>query len=69
MNDFGNFEWVGLNAIWGVWTWAMLSNSITWVLGIVGAVTLIWFNIERALTARKQRAMFDKKMNDHEENA
>jgi hypothetical protein len=69
MNDFENFEWVGLNAVWGLWTWAMLSNSITWILGIVGAVTLIWFNIERALTARKQRAMFDKKLQENEENA
>lgn len=69
MNDFENFEWIGLNAVWGIWTWAMLSNSITWILGIVGAVTLIWFNIERALTARKQRAMFDKKLQENEENA
>lgn len=69
MNDLENFEWVGLNAVWGIWTWAMLSNSITWILGIVGAVTLIWFNIERALTARKQRAMFDKKLQENEENA
>jgi hypothetical protein len=69
MNDLENFEWIGLNAVWGIWTWAMLSNSITWILGIVGAVTLIWFNIERALTARKQRAMFDKKLQENEENA
>lgn len=69
MNDLENFEWIGLNAVWGIWTWAMLSNSITWVLGIIGAVTLIWFNIERALTARKQRAMFDKKLQENEENA
>ena len=62
-------EWIGLNAIWAGWTWAMMSNAVTWGLGIVGAVTLIWFNIERALTARKQRAMYDKKLQDHEENA
>jgi hypothetical protein len=47
----------------------MLTNSITWILGFIGAITLIWFNIERALTARKQRAMFDKKLQDNEENA
>jgi len=62
-------EWIGLNAIWAGWTWAMMSNAVTWGLGIVGAITLIWFNIERALTARKQRAMFDKKLHENEENA
>jgi len=61
-------EWVGLNAIWAGWTWAMLSNSITWTLGIIGAVTLIWFNVERALTARKQREMMAKKLEEHETN-
>lgn len=62
-------EWIGLNAIWAGWTWAMLSNAITWGLGIIGAATLIWFNVERALTARKQRAMYDKKLETNEENA
>lgn len=62
-------EWIGLNAIWAGWTLAMMSNAITWSLGIVGGATLIWFNIERALTARKQRAMFNKKIEDNEENA
>jgi hypothetical protein len=62
-------EWIGLNAIWAGWTVAMMSNAITWGLGIVGGITLIWFNIERALTARKQRAMYDKKLTENEENA
>ena len=63
-----NFEWIGLNAVWLGWTWAMLSNTITWTLGIIGAATLIWFNVERALTARKQREMFNKKIHSNEEN-
>lgn len=62
-------EWIGLNAVWAGWTVAMMSNAITWGLGIVGGITLIWFNIERALTARKQREMFDKKLHENEENA
>ena len=62
-------EWIGLNAIWAGWTWAMFSNTITWGLGIVGAVTLIWFNIERALTARKQREMYNKQLEANEEDA
>lgn len=61
-------EWIGLNAIWAGWTWAMFSNAITWSLGIIGAATLIWFNVERALTARKQREMYDKKLHENEEN-
>lgn len=62
------FEWIGLNAVWAGWTWAMMSNAVTWGLGLVGAATLIWFNIERALTARRQRAMFDKKLQENGEN-
>lgn len=54
---FDNYEWAGINLVWGAWTWAVVSDSITWVLGIIGALTLIWFNIERALKARKERNM------------
>lgn len=61
-------DWIGLNAMWAGWTIMMFTNSITWALGIIGAMTLIWFNIERALTARKQREMLDKKLKDNEEN-
>jgi hypothetical protein len=60
-------EWIGLNAIWAGWTWAMISNAMTWGLGIIGAITLIWFNVERALTARKQRDMYNKKLTENEE--
>jgi hypothetical protein len=57
---FNNFEWAGINLIWGAWTWAILSEAITWGLGIIGALTLIWFNVERALKARKERTLLDK---------
>jgi len=30
------FEWIGLNAVWAGWTVAMMSNAVTWGLGIVG---------------------------------
>jgi hypothetical protein len=63
-----NFEWFGLNAIWAGWTWAMFTNSITWILGVVGAVTLIWFNVERALTSRKERELLNKKDKDEKAN-
>lgn len=65
---FDNFEWAGLNLIWGAWTWAMMSQSITWILGCIGALTLIWFNVERALKARKERGMLEgkpTKINNH----
>lgn len=52
-----NFEWFGLNIIWGAWTWAMLTQTVTWVLGALGGITLVWFNIERALKARKERKL------------
>jgi hypothetical protein len=57
---FNNFEWIGINLMWGAWTWAMMSQTITWILGVIGALTLIWFNVERALKARKERSMLDK---------
>lgn len=65
--NWENFEWVSLNAIWAGWTWAMLTNSITWILGVVGGITLIWFNIERALTSRKERELLNKKDNEKDD--
>jgi hypothetical protein len=46
--------------MWGAWTWAMMSEAITWILGVIGALTLIWFNVERALKARKERGLLEK---------
>jgi hypothetical protein len=57
---FNNFEWAGINLMWGAWTWAMMSEAITWILGVIGALTLIWFNVERALKARKERGLLEK---------
>jgi len=42
----------------------MFSNAITWILGVIGAITLIWFNVERALTARKERELLKNKDNE-----
>jgi UDP-N-acetyl-D-mannosaminuronic acid transferase (WecB/TagA/CpsF family) len=44
-----------LNAAFLGWTWLQLTEVVTFVLGAVGAVTLIWMNVERALRARKAR--------------
>jgi hypothetical protein len=44
----------------------MLTNSISWIIGIVGGGTLIWFNIERALKARKERQLLETKENEEE---
>jgi hypothetical protein len=57
---FNSFEWAGINLMWGAWTWAMMSEAITWILGVIGALTLIWFNVERALKARKERGLLEK---------
>ena len=62
-----NIEWATINLAWVTWTWAMFSNAITWFLGVVGAITLIWFNVERALTARKERELLKAK-NDEKTN-
>ena len=37
------------------WTFLTISECITWVVGILGGLTLIWMNVERALRARKER--------------
>jgi hypothetical protein len=59
-----NIEWATINLAWITWTWAMFSNAITWFLGVIGAITLIWFNVERALTARKERELLKNKNNE-----
>lgn len=48
-------DWFGLNLAWGILSWALVTNTITWGLAGIGAITLIWFNIERALKARQDR--------------
>ena len=44
-----------LNIFGFSWSMLMLSECITWTLGVVTGVTLIWMNVERALKARKER--------------
>ncbi len=61
-----NIEWATINLAWITWTWAMFSSVITWGLGVIGAITLIWFNIERALTARKERELLKNKEHGQE---
>lgn len=58
-----NIEWATINLVWVTWTWAMFSSVITWGLGVIGAITLIWFNVEKALTARKERELLKNKNN------
>ena len=45
----------GINFLWAGWSWAIFSENLTIGLGIVGAITLIWFNIEGIITHRKNR--------------
>lgn len=49
-----------LNALFIGWTWLSFTEAVTFVLGSIGAVTLIWMNIERALRARKARKEQDE---------
>lgn len=37
------------------WTFLTLTECISWIVGILGGLTLIWMNVERALRARKER--------------
>lgn len=45
----------GINLMWAGWTAATFSECLTWGLGLIGAVTLIWLNIEGIITHRKNR--------------
>ena len=44
-----------LNAAWLGWTYLSLTEALSYVLGTLGAITLIWMNVERALKARRER--------------
>lgn len=46
------------------WTYVTVTECVTFALGAIGALTLIWMNVERALKARKER----QNMVDNEEN-
>jgi len=59
-------EWAGLNVAWATISYAMFTNSITWIIGIIGGITLIWFNVERALKARQERHMLNKPEEDEQ---
>ena len=59
-------EWAGLNVAWATISYAMFTNSITWIIGIIGGATLIWFNVERALKARQERQMLNKPTEDEQ---
>ena len=41
-----------------------MTECVTFALGAIGALTLIWMNVERALKARKER----QNMVDNAEN-
>lgn len=44
-----------LNAATLGWTYVTFTECVTFALGVLGAITLIWMNVERALKARKER--------------
>lgn len=44
-----------LNAVFLGWTWVTLTECVSFALGALAAMTLIWMNIERALKARQER--------------
>ena len=61
-------EWFGLNIAWGTLTWAMFTSSVSWIIGIIGGLTLVWFNVERALKARQERHMLNKSPKQDEQD-
>jgi hypothetical protein len=61
-------EWAGLNVAWATISYAMFTNSITWIIGIIGGITLIWFNVERALKARQERHLLNKPEEDEQDD-
>ena len=52
---------IATNVLWAGWTAATFSECLTWGLGVIGAITLIWLNIEGIIPHRNNR----KKCNKH----
>jgi hypothetical protein len=52
MNDLNIF---GLNLLWVSWGAAVWLADLNYIIAIVGGITLIWVNVEKAITHRKDR--------------
>jgi hypothetical protein len=50
-----NGKLLSINFLWTGWAYGMVSENLTLALGIIGAITLIWLNIEGIITHRKNR--------------
>lgn len=45
----------GLNLLWATWGAAVWLADLNYIIAIIGGFTLIWVNIEKAITQRKKR--------------
>ena len=45
----------GLNILWATWGAAVWLADLNYIIAIIGGVTLIWVNIEKAITHRQNR--------------
>jgi hypothetical protein len=45
----------GLNLLWATWGAAVWLADLNYIIAIIGGVTLIWVNIEKAITHRQNR--------------
>jgi|ETNvirenome_6_85_1030632.scaffolds.fasta_scaffold29354_3 hypothetical protein len=45
----------GLNFLWAGWGAAVWIADINYLIAIVGGCTLIWVNVERIITERRNR--------------
>jgi hypothetical protein len=44
-----------INLLWAGWGALVFTDAISWVVGIVGGLTLIWVNVEGAINHRRNR--------------
>ena len=45
----------GLNILWATWGAAVWLADLNYIIAIIGGVTLIWVNVEKAITQRNKR--------------
>lgn len=45
----------GINLLWASWGALVLTDAISWAVGILGGLTLIWVNVEGAINHRRNR--------------
>jgi hypothetical protein len=55
LNKMQEVKTWSINLLWAGWGALVFTDAISWVVGIVGGLTLIWVNVEGAINHRRNR--------------